>query len=1345
MDNIPKVPLCGTVVVGEEVMKQLDTGSSSEKDLKKVSSALICVGMIVAGFATVFAFTATNVVAAVELTVTGTDLAPPEGVFAADNNISMIGLTLTPADEAVGVTSLTLGLTATSSVADADISRIYIFDDYNNNHQVDQNELEYANYGVLSSQANPTFPITMTLSGYSVGPFNAKGILVFINVSAGSEGETVGIELTGIACDDPTPTIDPSVVSSDTKIKTVFWHDEMEGGENGWTYDGPHGYWHQTSMLHLSYVLSPTTSWYYGNETTYKYYHPDGRTWGNLYTPPIDLSGYSAPGMSFWHDLVTEGNPNYDEGRISIEDTSNPGVWDEIELLYLSQNWTKGSYDLSSYAGKTIRVRFFFDTIDGGNNWFKGWNVDRFYVFGSVEANDVAVQDFSAPNYALPTDIVDVDANIANLGQGAENNGSAGVDAWLKIDGAYVQNTNIPSIPLGGSEPVSFQWTPGATGDYDVCIHAWPVSGETATGDNEVCKTIKVRDVPVRKIVIVRSMGTKSGVVINTWKDLNANWEMYGPTPLEIDWDTLNKTDITYSEIAASGADVLIVSISAQLGLAQAWSELTYSEIAAIKQYTVEGHGLIATGTTFYWSIPNNDALTDMFGIVNQTYEYYEDIEDDLNHESAGHPLLTNVAADPFTIGQNKSVAPQDDSTWDDTDLRPGSLGGIYVARSGGYTTALVEFKQLVYFSWLPEWFGNTVDLQILYNAMAWSEYQVVAHDVAMSSLVGPERVKPTPPMDITATLTNLAGVVEDNATAGMDVVLKEDGVVVGSTNIPSLGAGMSTDVTLTWNPPATPGTYNICMEVMQVSGETDTSNNEVCKPIEVVSENVIIVQILDSWGTDNPGMAPWDDINTNWATYGIYRVIIDYTYLDKEDIDALDLIYSSADVLMISSSNETGLPTSEFTNAEITAIRDYVNAGHGILGTGTTLNTQFLINNNQLAPLFGMTGTFSDTSGVTDYQVLDPGHTVFYNVPDPFTTVSGISCVPGLVGPDPSGWTAGHLLPGAEYLANSTPMPSMGAIIANDTGVFRGLYLTNMYELSSSSNDKQLLYNSMVWAGGKTLYPPVPPDPPQDLRISVVGADLQLDWTVVTPEPDVRFNIFKSDTVDGFNFGFPDAQVPAPPWTDPGAAADTSNHFYVVRAINISSSLTETNTNKVGKFYNSFHKGTNDISIPFILHDTSVDVVFASVAADISRVSVYDSLTGAWLSWVPGVGGPLTDVDNTQGIRVISDKNNVDFVTVGKVPDNTTIDLTIITDDWFFVGYPNLLSTPGALPDVLDNNGLAGLYLMVLYYDPTDRKNPWKWFDPNDPGGSPLQGLDTGKGYWILMIANGTWTVPGE
>jgi hypothetical protein len=1339
----------------------LNARSDSEKDFKKASSVIVCVVMVVAAFAAVLAFASTNVVAVIQLDVTGSNYAVAEGVFPQDNNITTLHLTLQPQDQAVSVTSMTFDLTAGSTAVDADIERIFLFNDLDGGVDMDWNEVETSNFGVLSETVGPTFPQLMTFSGYSVGPFSPKYITVYIDVAAGTEGVTFGIELTAIVCADPAPTIS-TPASGETTVKTVIWSDEMESGQGGWTFSGgPSPLWHMDT--YWSYVTeSLSTAWWYANISdpnpffVNTYYYSIGpiqgvRNYGNLTSGDIDLSGYSDPAMSFWHDLRTENQVGADEARFLVEDTSNPGVWVEQALWRTTgtDNWTKEYFDLSTYAGKTIRFKYYFDTIDNINNLFRGWFIDRLYVYGAQEANDVSVGDFDAPNYALPTDNVNVNATIYNLGQSAEDNGTNGVDAWLKIDGSYVQVDNIPSIALSGSQAVNFVWVPGATGDYNVCIEAWPVQGETNTGNNEICKTIGVRNVASKKISIVRSMGTKSGPVIGTWIDLNANWETYGVTPLEIEWSLLNKTSITYSDIAATGADTLVVSLSGQVGLAQAWSELTYSEIAAIKQYTVEGHGLVATGTTFFTTIPNNDALLDMFGIVNQTFNLSDPSEIDVDHESIGHALLTGVAADPFTIGNNYSAVPDDDSTWDDPDMKPGSLGGTYVARSTGLSVALVEYRQLVYISWLPEWFGNAVDKQILYNSMAWSQYQTVAHDVAMSSIIGPDRVKPTPVMDITATLTNLAGVDEDNNTAGIDVVLTEDGTVVASTNIPTLGAGLSTPVTLQWDPPTTPGTYNICMKAMQVVGETDTTNNEVCKNIDVVDPNIIIVMVLDSWGTDNPGSAPWDEITTNWANYGPYEILIDYTYLDIEDITAQDLTYSSADILLISSSNSTGLSTSEFTGAEIAAITAYVNAGHGIMATGTVLNTNYLINHGQLAPLFGIDGTnsFTDTTGVTDYQHINLGHTVFFNMPDPFTTVSGISSTPGGVTPDPAGWTATYLLPGAEYLGNSTPEPSAGAIIANDTGTYRGIYLSNAHEMSSSVDDTQILYNAMVWADGKTMFPSIPPPAPTNLVITVNGPELELDWTPGSAEPDVQFNIFRSMTVDGFNFGIPYDQTPAPPWTDPDTNEGTNanNYFYVVRAINITSLLTETNLNKVGKFYNVLHKGTNDISIPFELHDTTVGAVFGLISGDISKVSVYDSATATWLSWVPMVGGPLTDVDNMLGIRVESDRNNLDFITVGRVPTSTPIDLTIGLDSWFFVGYPNLLDAPGLLPDVLDNNGLAGLYVIVMYYDPTDRKMPWKWFDPNDPGGSPLQSIENGKGYWILMNASGTWTVPGE
>ncbi|UCD91653.1 MAG: hypothetical protein JSV43_05225 [Methanobacteriota archaeon] len=879
-------------------MLKENTVSDSERGMRKIISVIVIFAMVVGGLAVSFA--SMNVVAVIQLDVTGTDMAPPEGVFPGDNNITMLWLELQPQDEAVGVTDMTFDLTAGSTIADADVTKIWLYDDATGDGEVSQTELEFLpNFGVLVTRSQPfTFPVTLSLVGYSVGPFNPDYILVLIDVNTGTEGDIVGLSMTGITCDDPAPNIfTPD--SSDVTVKTIIWSDEMESGAGSWVTDGqPEVLWHLTTKTpYLAY--SPTTAWWYANETTEWYWTAPGvRNFGNLTSPVIDLSGYSSPGMSFWHDLITENQPGADEARVLIEDQANPGFWTEILYTRASQNWSKFGYDLAAFAGKSIKVRFYFDTIDFLNNLFKGWSIDRMYVFGSQEANDVGVSDFSAPNYALPTDNVNVDANIVNLGQAAEDNATNGVDAWLRIDGQYVQVDNIPSIPQGGQQAVSFIWVPGITGDYEVCIHAWPVSGETATTNNLACKTIKVRDQPVKKVYVIRSYGTKMGPAITTWLDLNANWETYGVTPIEIDYQTLNKTSISYSEISATGADVLVISASAALGAAQAWSELTPSEVAAIRQYTFEGHGLVTTGTTFYWSIPTNNWLTDMVGVLNQSYDFaLQDAERDLDQLQPTHALLTNVVADPFTIANNHSNAPQDDMLWNDADL---ALNGQYIARAAGLTNALVECERLVYFSWIPEFFGNAVDMQLLYNSMVWSQYQPVAHDVAMSNLIGPDMVKPSPTMDFTATLSNLASVDENNASNGIDVVLTEDGTIVDQQNIPSLGVGASTDVTLTWDPPdlPVPATYTMCMKAWQVAGETDTSNNEVCKTVDVIDPAITVVVILDSRGTDNPGLAPWDELNTFWANYGPHEILIDYTTLNKEDFTLLDLIYSSADVL---------------------------------------------------------------------------------------------------------------------------------------------------------------------------------------------------------------------------------------------------------------------------------------------------------------------------------------------------------------------------------------------------------------------------------------------------------------
>ncbi len=64
----------------------------------------------------------------------------------------------------------------------------------------------------------------------------------------------------------------------------------------------------------------------------------------------------------------------------------------------------------------------------------------------------------------------------------------------------------------------------------------------------------------VVKAVVLRSSGNVDGRAIENWQVLSNDWQLFGGTMVEIDYTTLNKMAITYQDIDATGADVLIIS-----------------------------------------------------------------------------------------------------------------------------------------------------------------------------------------------------------------------------------------------------------------------------------------------------------------------------------------------------------------------------------------------------------------------------------------------------------------------------------------------------------------------------------------------------------------------------------------------------------------------------------------------------------------------------------------------------------------------------------------------------------------------------------------------------------------
>ena len=338
---------------------------------------------------------------------------------------------------------------------------------------------------------------------------------------------------------------------------------------------------------------------------------------------------------------------------------------------------------------------------------------------------------------------------------------------------------------------------------------------------------------------------------------------------------------------------------------------------------------------------------------------------------------------------------------------------------------------------------------------------------------------------------------------------------------------------------------------------------------MEVTNNPPVLVYVLDSWGTDFGAQAPWDNLTLDWDLYGGTPVYVDYQRFNKESITYQELVDSYADVLVISSSrsgnwnNPIGAGY-YFSDREIDDIIRYVQEGHGIISTGITFDSDKMPNHGfRLGPLFGMdpSNLYIYTDGINDLRILNPteNHPLFNKIADTYMTANGRTLTPGLNLTQAENWTAAHLA-GGEYKAMSVQTGN-GAVIAYEPGAYKAVYFTNFVEKSSNTNDKQLLYNAMVW--GRTAI-----DSPMNLWIYKDGNSLRLDWNLAISPKIQGYMIHRATHVNRFDFSIAHATVDktTSQWTDPepNVGIDLNSYFYLVRAFDATGNE-EQNLNKVG------------------------------------------------------------------------------------------------------------------------------------------------------------------------------------
>lgn len=477
----------------------------------------------------------------------------------------------------------------------------------------------------------------------------------------------------------------------------------------------------------------------------------------------------------------------------------------------------------SMFPNKTrdwVRLWLRYTADDLGDPGF-----DIYYGYGRVNARKAVEQsppaheliayEWRTPPYVEPEASGTINATILNFGENNETD----VMVQLLANDIMVDSTLIGFLASGNSTTVNLSWNPTVEGLCNVTLYVVPVPSEASVENNVAWKYIYV-GFPV-KAVVLHSAGNVYGEIITNWQVLNSEWHLFGDTMVYVDYATLNKEGITYEDIVATEADVLLISCAHD---PYAGWQFTDSEIEAIKQYVHEGHGLIATAGTLYHWVPNNNKLAPLFGL-NETTIWDITGTDLLHVLNTTNPLFTDVP-NPLVFPYVGSAIPFD-WRWDLNEL----VGGTYVAKGQFEESAIVTYRGLVYISpWLeviPPYYHH--HLQLIYNAIIWSCYQKPEHDIAVS-LEAPKYLEPGESMVLNATVSNLG--LNNETDVGLMLLI--DGATANSTTISELTVGASYTLNYLWIPTVEKA-YNVTTYAQPLLDEEFTSNNFETKIVRVM------------------------------------------------------------------------------------------------------------------------------------------------------------------------------------------------------------------------------------------------------------------------------------------------------------------------------------------------------------------------------------------------------------------------------------------------------------------------------------------------------------------------------
>ncbi|MBM4345865.1 MAG: hypothetical protein FJ100_21035 [Deltaproteobacteria bacterium] len=177
-----------------------------------------------------------------------------------------------------------------------------------------------------------------------------------------------------------------------------------EGGVAAWTFDdGTSGGWSfdaaQNGVGWQTYsqgeAKSKPGALWFGNPKTGNYANGNAAVKGAARTPVVVLPAGAKLTLSVWYLFAIEAGTTYD--KVELQVATESGFFSNWTTLKAKGGatkmnaWTNLLVDLSSYGGQRIRLRVWFDSVDGSANTTSGvWldNVAIWAVSGKVPDSD---------------------------------------------------------------------------------------------------------------------------------------------------------------------------------------------------------------------------------------------------------------------------------------------------------------------------------------------------------------------------------------------------------------------------------------------------------------------------------------------------------------------------------------------------------------------------------------------------------------------------------------------------------------------------------------------------------------------------------------------------------------------------------------------------------------------------------------------------------------------------------------------------------------------------------------------------------------------------------------------